>query len=140
MIINARLRAPHLQTSTPSSLRNAALKIELRQEVHIAFMSNQPACLLVPYCDIDRTLNATDDWTWAWRMIAHCSDTLMYCNGAGPKTLERWQELWTYLEDWQHALPESFRPFWEQSADSAQGRWVPEVMFANDCHGMLLSC
>jgi hypothetical protein len=109
MIVEARERARTQIANTPttSSLRFATLNIELRQEVHIAFMTNRPPPpSLVDYCDIDRSLEPTDDWMWAYRIIAHTADTLTYCNGDSPKTLGRWNELWGYLDKWEKLTPE----------------------------------
>lgn len=100
-------------------------------------MTNRPLppCF-VNYGDIDRTLEPTDDWMWTYRIIAHTADTLTYCNGDGPKTLERWKELWEYLERWEKAISPSFRPIFEEDADPRNGKIFPDIWFANDCHGI----
>lgn len=87
------------------------------------------------YCNIDRTLEPTDDWTWTFRIIAHTADTLTYCNGDGPKTLGQWKELWEYLGRWEKAIPPSFRPIFEEDAGPENAKLFPELWFANDCHG-----
>jgi hypothetical protein len=137
MIVEARTLAlsEHMPTNT-SSLRFATLLIELRQEVHIAFMTNRaPPAKLVKYCAIDRSLEPVDDWMWTYRMTAHIAEILTYCNGSGPKTLQQWSELWAYLDDWEGLVPLSFRPIFEDAAESADGRMLPDIWFANDCHG-----
>lgn len=136
--MQARERA-RLQTSTSSttsSLRFATFNIELRQEIHIAFMMNRPLPLcFVGYSDIDCTLQPTDDWMWTYRISAHTAATLNHCNGTGPKTLERWKELWEYLDRWEEAVPASFRPIFQEDADPTNGKLFPDVWLANDCHG-----
>ena len=138
MLVEARERARTLisNNTTTSSLRFATLNIELRQEAHIAFMTNRPPPpSFVDYCDIDRTLEPTDDWMWTYRTIAHFADTLTYCNGDSPKTVPRWKELWQYLDNWERLIPPSFRPMFDEPADPKQGRLFPEVWFSNECHG-----
>jgi hypothetical protein len=136
MIVNAIQRArSHPPQSAPSSLRSAVLKIELRQDVHIAFVTNRAPSIPVEYYDIDRTLDSADDWTWAWRVIAHVSDTLAYCNGDGMKSLGQWRTLMEYLDTWERMIPLSFRPFFENERNPRDGKLFPELLFANDCHG-----
>lgn len=136
MLVNARERArTHKSSTHTSSLRTATLKIELRQEIHIAFMTNRPPPPLVEYCDIERSMDPTDDWTWTNRIVAHTADILTYCNGDGNRSLERWRELWNYLDAWEGAIPPSFSPIYEESADPDKGQLFPVLWFANDCHG-----
>ncbi|KAG0646332.1 hypothetical protein D0Z07_8091 [Hyphodiscus hymeniophilus] len=137
LLIEARERAcaQVSESCGTSSLRSATFNIELRQEIHIAFMTNRPLpTCLVNYGDIDRTLEPTDDWMWTYRIIAHTADTLNYCNGSGPKTPSHWEELWQYLETWEKALPSSFNPIFEEEADPSTGRIFPDIWLANDCH------
>lgn len=134
MILNARNHARSHPPDTPSSLRFAVMNIELRQEIHIAFVTNRPPKPYTEYCNIDRTLEPTDDWTWTWRMLAHTADTLLYCNGNGAKSLQRWMELVEYLDVWENAVPTSFRPFYYEKSEPMSGKMFPEMLFANDCH------
>lgn len=141
MIVAARERARAQALKTdPSTLRYAVLNIELRQEIHIAYLMNRPPHPFVQYCNIDRTLDPTDDWMWTWRMLAHTADILTYCNGGGSKSQERWRELVECLEVWEDAVPASFRPFYEEDRDEENGKTFPELLFANDCHGRHTSC
>ena len=124
------------KSSGTSSLRSATFNIELRQEIHIAFMTNRPLpTFLVNYGDIDRTFAPADDWVWTYRLIAHTADTLNYCNGSGPKTPSQWEQLWEYLKIWEEVVPPSFQPMFEEDADAASGKIFPDIWFANDCHG-----
>jgi hypothetical protein len=138
MIVNARRRTRANPPDIPSTLRFAVLNIELRQEVHIAFVTNRPTDPWAEYGHIDRTFDPTDDWTWTWRMIAHTADTLTYCNGDGSKSLESWNEMMEYLDSWATVVPPSFRPFYEEASEPRNGKLFPQLLFANDCHGKLI--
>ncbi|RDW72211.1 hypothetical protein BP5796_08245 [Coleophoma crateriformis] len=135
MLVNARERArTHTSPTYTSSLRIATLFIELRQEIHIAFMTNRPPPPLVEYCNIERSIDPADDWIWMNRIVAHTADVLTYCNGDGNKNLARWRENWAYLDAWEGAIPPSFKPIYEESADPDQGQLFPVLWFAIDCH------
>ena len=139
MLVNARERARANPSLHASTLRTATLIIELRQEIHIAFMTNRAPPPLAEYCDIDRSLDPADDWMWCNRMVAHTADVLTYCNGDGSRTLEPWRELWKYLDIWEGAIPPSFNPVYEERADPDKGHLFPTLWLANDCHGELTS-
>jgi hypothetical protein len=134
MLVNAREAARAHSITRPSSLRSATLLIELRQEIHIAFMTNRQPPPLVEYCNIERSLVPADDWTWAKRMIAHTADVLTYCNGNGNKSVALWRELWDYLDSWKANIPSSFKPIYRQDADFETGKLFPTLWLANDCH------
>ena len=142
MILEARKRAQQDSTATNtqlSSLRLATFRIELRQEIALSFMTNRPPYSLVEYCNIDRSLDQTDDWMWTDRMLAHTEDTLAFCNGGddGGKTLRRWRELSEYNKAWETLVPPSFAPIYEESPSLDKGLVFPKIWFANDCHGMM---
>ncbi len=138
ILMSARERARvYCDTMTSPSLRSATLNVELRQEIHIGFLTNRPPpASLIRYCNIDRSLDPASDWIWAWRVIAHAADILAYCNGESPKTTPMWRELWDSLDTWQRHLPPSFLPILEESACPENGKYLPDIWFANDCHGM----
>ena len=137
MLVNARETARIHPSARDSGLRSATLFIELRQEIHIAFMTNRPPPPLVEYCNISRDLEIASDWIWARRMIAHTADVLTYCNGSDNKSLEAWCKLMDYIVAWKAAAPPSFRPIYEEEADPKMGGLFPTVWFANDCHSKL---
>ncbi|CAG8954288.1 hypothetical protein HYFRA_00005909 [Hymenoscyphus fraxineus] len=116
MLVDARERTrTHPSKAPNTSLRYATSIIELRQEIHIAIMTNRQPSQFVQYSSVDRSLSETDDWTWTHRILAHIGDVLTYCNGRA-------------------AIPPSFTPFYEEQADPRNGMVFPEVLFANDCH------
>jgi len=136
ILMSARERVRvNCATTTASSLRSATLNVELRQEIHIGFLTNRPPpASLIRYCNIDRSLDPASDWTWAWRVIVHAADVLAYCNGDSPKTTTGWRELWKSLEIWKRHLPPSFTPIFEESVCPERGKFLPDIWFANDCH------
>jgi hypothetical protein len=137
MLVNAREAARVHSSAQESSLRSATLFIELRQEIHIAFLTNRPPPPLVKYCNIDRNLEPASDWIWAKRIIAHTADILTYCNGTSNKSTEAWTKLMEYLDAWKAAVPPSFKPIYHEAADPKRGRPFPTVWLANDCHSKL---
>ncbi|KAL3421698.1 hypothetical protein PVAG01_05854 [Phlyctema vagabunda] len=134
MLVKARERARSHTPLSTSSLRTATLIVELRQEIHIAFMTNRPPPPLTEYCGIEHSIDAADDWTWTKRVVAHTAEILTYCNGDGYKHSERWKELWAYLDAWEAAIPPSFNPIYEEGIDHCKEQIFPTLWFANDCH------
>jgi len=125
-----------------TSLRSAAFKVELRQEIVIAFRNRTPVC-----CSLDDYLqyysdryparcfsNLTEDIAWTWQMITHVAHILTYCYGNGHRGTERWQQLLKFSETWYHKKPISFEPIYEEKLDGPNSHFLPKIWFANDCH------
>jgi hypothetical protein len=145
----ARERLPdQLPTVEPSTFRNALFRVELRQEIHKAFILRKAPCFSVKYCEIDRTHSVTDDWEWTQRVIAQTADIMTHCFGKkaelwkqarGENIPTRWHALSMDLLDLMGHLPPSFEPFYQEKEDPQNGRMFPTLWYANDCHGMNLS-
>jgi len=116
-----------------SGLRQAAFRAAIREEMHVAFINQQPLTLPAELCNIDRSFSEADDDTWAMRMIIHCRDVLAY--SIQSNNTESWDRMVEYHQQWDMAKPESFSPIFYVGVNRQEGRYLPEIWFLHDCHG-----
>ncbi|KAM0545315.1 hypothetical protein ACHAPJ_011387 [Fusarium lateritium] len=113
------------------SLCRASLLIAIRQEIFISFNTRKPPQPLAQRCGIVKSIDPADDYTWAWRIIIHTEAVLSSVYGETTQSIEEWDELSRYLDDWERYRPPSFNPVWSSEGSD---RFFPEVIFANDFH------
>ncbi|KAJ2896011.1 uncharacterized protein MKZ38_005983 [Zalerion maritima] len=113
-----------------TGLRRAALFIALRQEIYTACVSQRPVIPSFSGCGIDnssflmKALSSScepvedDDSTYTNRLLLHLVDVLCYCFGPNDdnnKSVARYDDLVSRLENWNSRKPPSFLPFYENS-------------------------
>ncbi|QSZ35409.1 hypothetical protein DSL72_008279 [Monilinia vaccinii-corymbosi] len=116
-----------------STLRRAAFRVAYRQEVHMAFVRQRPFHMPLQ-CHEYRSLEFTDDFTWAYRTIVHCADVLQYCYGHESKTNSDYDMLVQYHEGWESLRPQSFDALYERDAASNSRQALPELWYLSDHH------
>ncbi|KAJ5713221.1 uncharacterized protein N7483_010402 [Penicillium malachiteum] len=87
-------------------LRNAAFWVGIRQKVHTALITQLPikldfSCLTG---SIYKTVESTDDSTWANRIVLHCAEILSFCYGDEDHSLHHYIELLEFSEDWYRLI------------------------------------
>lgn len=118
-------------------IRQAVLRVALRQEIVIAFRTQRPVQLLREYIQVDRSLDKADDWTLAFHVIVLCAEILNYCYGGDAKTPDAWNELATRAQSWMDTKPIHFEPLlYRAPGEVSEEQVFPEIWLLNDCHGM----
>lgn len=119
----------------PGTLGAASFWVGLRQEIYSAVTKRQPVCLnLVHPGLIDRSLDETDDYTWANRAVVHCADVLNSCFGSEGNQPQRWDELDKWNRHWSERQPPSYDPVFREPQDSAV---FPAIWYLRSCQGKL---
>ncbi|RFU30272.1 hypothetical protein B7463_g6058, partial [Scytalidium lignicola] len=116
-----------------SGIRQAALRVALRQEITVAFSARQPVKLLTEYISVERSKSLTNDWDWTFRMTVLCAEVLNYCFCDNPKSVAVWAELVRRADSWMREKPSSFEPL-KCIERRPPDRVFPEIWLLNDCH------
>lgn len=115
-----------------SSLRQAALRVAVREELHTCFINQQPLTLPPDLCGIDRSFTPANDETWAWRVLLIYRDALAH--SISPSSGEEWDRIYNDLQSWYNLKPDSFEPTFYQESNPSEGRFLPEAWFLHDSH------
>ena len=130
-LISAQESASH----PPSGLRQAAFWVALRQEIYIAFTNQRVVRWNLDRSPLDCSFSATDDCTWANRVVLCCAVVLKFCfDTEGDHTVSRWAELRQYCERWRSSLPDSFSPIYYSEPNEENGDVLPQVWHIGDAH------
>ncbi|VUC25234.1 unnamed protein product [Clonostachys rosea] len=124
-----------------TGLRRAAFHVAIRQEIYTAFASQRPVTLDFTFPDVDYSLESPgDDCTWTNRIFIHAVGALNYCFGddgtAGmDKSLETYDALVAYAEQWYEKKPPSFTPIFykHHQRSGLEGRRIsPDIWLLSD--------
>ncbi|KAI6086818.1 hypothetical protein F4821DRAFT_122372 [Hypoxylon rubiginosum] len=116
----------------PGSLSAASFWVGLRQEIYIAVITQQPVKLSLEHYVVDRSFEATDDYTWSNRAIVLLADVLNFCFGGNPSTPSHWTALDEATVRWSTTRPPSFNPFFYRERTGSLA--FPEVWHGSSCH------
>lgn len=130
--------------STSDGLRQACYWTALRQDLHAAFLKQQPVTFPLNRCETFRQFAPASDAVWAHRMVVFCADVLEYCFGS-ESTIDagispaftnrmRWQELRSCKEEICRLLPASFEPVYCCQPDASRGEVFPKILYLETSH------
>ncbi|KAK4153637.1 hypothetical protein C8A00DRAFT_43455 [Chaetomidium leptoderma] len=115
----------------PGTLGAASFWVGLRQEIYSAVTKKQPVCLnLVHPGLVDRSLDGTDDYTWANRAVVHCADVLNFSLGPKRHELQPWHELDKWNQRWSERQPPSYDPVFREPQGAAV---FPAIWYHRSC-------
>lgn len=120
-----------------AGLRSAAFWVGIRQEIHTAFLEQRGIRfnLSCPRLSSYRSLDPTDDSTWANRVILHCADVLTYCYGEEIPIVDRYDQLLGYSQGWLTSKPPTFSPIYYKSPSQSDEGMFPQIWYLGDCQG-----
>lgn len=136
-LINADLKL------NSDSLRQACFWTALRQDLHAAFLKQQPVSFPLKRCGAFRLLIPASDAVWAHRMVVFCADVIEYCFGSesvdgsvSPAYVDRvrWQKLQAYKQEMCALLPSSFEPMYCCEPNISQGEVFPSILYLEPSH------
>ncbi|MCJ1474258.1 hypothetical protein MMC13_002916 [Lambiella insularis] len=131
----ALLSAQEPVTLWRSGLRQAAFWVALRQEIYIAFTNQRIVRWNLDRTPLDFSFEASDDCTWANRIILCCATILKFCfDSEGDHTVARWKELREYCEQWRSCVPESFSPIYYAEPNLESGDVLPQIWHIGAAH------
>lgn len=145
-IVHSNTASLSVQTETElgaSGLRQACFWTAFRQDLHAAFLKQQPVRFPLSRCEAFRQLTPTTDAVWANRMVTFCADVLEFCYGSDSvdakvapayTNQQRWRELRSYEESLCALLPATFEPTYCSEPNLAQGSVFPEIWYLDSCH------
>lgn len=116
----------------PGSLGAASFWVGLRQEIYVAVVTQREVRLRLVGSLVNplRYFEATDDHTWANRAVLHCAEVLNFVYD--PHSPHRRDELRRWNELWEHSLPKSYDPIFQE--DGAKYAF-PAIWYRQSCHG-----
>lgn len=138
--------SPPFQTDSEmdsNGLRQACFWTALRQDLHAAFLQQQPVKFPLSRCEAFRHFGPAPDATWANRMVVLCADVLEFCYGSdsidakvhpGYTNRDRWCQLHSYEKSLCTSLPLSFEPMYHREPDTTQGEVFPSLFYLETIH------
>ncbi|KAH7372144.1 hypothetical protein BKA64DRAFT_263637 [Cadophora sp. MPI-SDFR-AT-0126] len=129
--------------TTPSSLRDSANWIALRQEIHISLTNKQPfSIVLDAYRQSPKLCSESEDG-WANRIVLLFAKVLNYAFQSGETVpQDTWLSLRDEVETWNTTKPAYFMPLWDGSTLEQQKTPFPEVIMLStaQANGMQHYC
>lgn len=145
---------PLEETSPPSSslaesesgytgLRQACFWTAFRQDLHAAFLKQQPVKFPLSRCEAFRQLSPASDAVWANRMVTFTADVLVFCYGADSvdakvapayANQDRWYELRSHEAKLCALLPSTFEPTYCCEPNPAWGEIFPTLLYHETTH------
>ncbi|PVH79738.1 hypothetical protein DL98DRAFT_630800, partial [Cadophora sp. DSE1049] len=115
--------------TTPSSLRDAANWIALRQEIHISLTNKQPVSIILDaYRQSPKFTSDTEDG-WANRIVFLFAKVLNYAfRSEDTVPDESWTTLQEQVETWYSTKPSYFAPLWAARDGDARVTPFPRIV------------
>lgn len=129
------VNANTLNTS-PSSLRDAANWVALRQEIHISLTTKQPVSIILDAYHQSPNFNSDSEDGWANRIVFIFAKVLNYAfRSEDVVPDESWISLQEQVENWNSAKPSYFDPLWTGNDRGVQGTLFPRVVMLGTAQG-----
>ena len=116
-----------------SRLRRAIFWLHLRQEIYNACLHQRSVITDLGGCDFEPDSQSPDDNMWFHQTLYIAAHVTRWVFGQSPSH-NRWYELCSMLDTWEHNRPSSFNPLYVYSRSPEAGTFFPEICYANDEH------
>lgn len=122
---------------TWTGLGHAAFWVFVRQDIYMSLLSQRPLKVDLAgwneRLSFDLSFDATNDCTWATRMIWIVAEIVGFC--FGDRSISQWDASKLKTDKWEESRPKSFDPILYQPRDPDVNRWFPEIRLGHPWHG-----
>lgn len=101
----------------------------LRQEIFLAIMNQEPACINPDQENLRHSANIPEDEAWTNRVLLHLADTVSFCFGDN-RSPAVYDQLVSYSVTWERSKSVSFTPIYFQQP--SPGEIFPQIWFLNN--------
>ena len=122
--------------TTPSSLRDSANWVALRQEIHISLTNKQPVSIILDAYRQSPKLRSDTEDGWANQIVLLFAKVLNYAFQTENVGLEdTWTSLQDQVEAWNATKPTHFEPLWTENWSQSHQTPFPEAFMLGKAQG-----
>ena len=129
-----------LEFQSWGGLGHAAFWVFVRQDIYMSLLSQRPLKVDLngwkERLSFDLGFDATNDCTWAQRMVWIVAEVVSSCFGGedGVRSRKGWDDLREKTDKWNLTRPKSFDPILYRPRDPEAKRWFPEYRLGHPWH------
>lgn len=125
----------------PNTFQKAMFWTILKQEIEISLRSQSRIKISLDFKFLDRSVNQSDDVTWANRIILLLAEVINFCfTTSCSDTVCRHRELKRHTSEWYEAKPVSFEPFFRSASPARDeiDNVLPHLYYSSNAAGKIV--